>query len=152
MTSPTSLITTAPIQLTFGAATKLSVTTVATGAVNRTAFTTQPTVTVQDVSGNAVTSFNGDVSIAVSPSGAAISGTTTRTLTGSANAGFTGLGLNGTAGDYTLTFTSSGLTTTSQTIRLTHGVAASLSLTGATTAANDRTFGSAVVLKSLTKT
>ena len=109
ITSPVALTTTTPVQLSFGDATKLVVTTQASGAVNRQLFTTQPAVTVQDVSGNPVTSFSGTISLSVSPADAVLSGTTSRVLSGSAVAYFDDLALNGKIGNYTLTFESSTL-------------------------------------------
>ena len=54
------------ITLTYGAADHLAITTGAAGIVNRVAFTTQPTVVVQDASNNTV--FNSTVTIAASAS------------------------------------------------------------------------------------
>jgi hypothetical protein len=145
ITSPVSLTTTSPVQLSFGDATKLVVTTQASGAVNRQLFTTQPAVTVQDVSGNPVTSFSGTINLSVSPADAALSGTTSRVLSGSAVAYFDGLALNGKVGSYTLTFESSGLTADSQAITVAHGTATSLSVAVTSSAVNNQTISDVVV-------
>ena len=98
--SPSSISGTASVTITYGAATKLAVTTLATGFVNRTDFTVQPAVTIQDVSGNTVTSSTENVTATIS------SGTLTGTRTIPAVAGvatFSGLGKTGLIGNKTLT-------------------------------------------------
>jgi hypothetical protein len=145
ITSPVSLTATREVQLSFGDATKLVVTTQATGAVNRENFTTQPAVTVQDVSGNPVTNFNGTVTLSSSPSGAVLSGTTSRVLTGSAVAYFNDLALVGEVGNYTLSFASGVLATATQSIALTHGAATTVELAVSSSAVNNQGISDVVV-------
>ncbi len=81
--------------LTFGAASKLALTTPVAGFVNRTNFTTQPVVEIQDAEGNRVTSATDTVTVAID------SGNLTGTVTANASAGvatFSGLGKNGLVG------------------------------------------------------
>ena len=108
--------------LTYGAATKLTQTTNAAGFVNRVAFTTQPVVEIQDADGNKVDDSTASVTVAMS------NGTLTGTKTISAVAGvasFTDLTKSGLiTTTKVLSFTSTGLTGTSQTaFTLTHGAA-----------------------------
>jgi hypothetical protein len=145
ISTPVSLTTTRPVQLSFGDATKLVVTTEATGAVNRENFTTQPAVTVQDVSGNPVTNFSGTVTLASPVSGAVLSGTTTRVLSGTAVAYFNDLALVGEVGSYTLSFSSGALTPGTQSIQLTHGAATSVELAVTSSAVNNQGISDVVV-------
>ena len=111
------------VTLEFGSATSLAITTQAAGFVNRTNFTQQPIVKVQDVSANTVEDFAGDVELSIG-SGATITGTTSLTLTAAelGVASFQGLGLQGTVGNYTITASSTGLTDATQpNVNLTHG-------------------------------
>ncbi|MFM5968598.1 MAG: beta strand repeat-containing protein, partial [Micrococcales bacterium] len=131
ISSPSTITGTASVTLTYGAATKLALTTQAAGFVNRTDFTTQPVVTIQDVSGNTVANSTAAVDVSIS------SGTLTGTTTVNAVAGvatFAGLGKTGVIGSKTLTFASSGLTSATQTFTLTHGAASQLAIAGSTTA------------------
>ena len=145
ITSPVALTATTPVQLSFGDATKLVVTTQASGAVNRQLFTTQPAVTVQDVSGNPVTSFSGTINLSVSPPDAVLSGTTSRVLSGSAVAYFDDLALNGKIGNYTLTFESSTLASATQSISVAHGAATSLTVSVPASAVNNQGITDVVV-------
>ncbi|MBF8253200.1 MAG: hypothetical protein HW379_1542, partial [Actinobacteria bacterium] len=108
-------------------ATKLAVTTAAAGAASGAAFTTQPVITVQDVSSATVTGVGGTVSVRVDLGGQLV-GTTTATInSATGTATFSGLGISGTAGvSYTLTYSVGGLTTATQTITPTFGAAARL--------------------------
>jgi hypothetical protein len=120
-----------------GAANKLALTTPAAGFVNRAAFTTQPVVTVQDVSGNPVLDSTAAVTVSID------SGTLTGTATVNAVGGtatFSGLGKTGLVGSKTLTFSSGSLATTTQTFTLTHGVAAAVTLVAPSTLANNNVF------------
>ena len=132
------------VTLTPGDAAKLAVTTQAAGFVNRTNFTTQPAVTIQDADGNTVTSATSTVAVAVT----AASGTSTQGLTGTTSvaavsgvATFAGLGKTGAIGDKTLTFTTGSLTAATQTFTLTYGAANQLAMTAPTTTVNDTVFG-----------
>ena len=145
ISDPNNITTTANITLQFGSATKLAITTQAAGFVNRTNFTTQPVVTVQDVSGNTVTNFAGTIALSIG-NGASITGTSSLTISSSNQgvASFSGLGLQGTVGTYTITASSNGLTSATQTsVSLTHGAANKLTLSVPATATNDTTLSSA---------
>jgi hypothetical protein len=84
------------------------------GTAYGTAFTTQPQVTIQDVSGNTVTNSSALVTATISPGGTLV-GTTTATAS-SGVATFSNLGIKGTATEYTITYTVSGLTTATQSV------------------------------------
>lgn len=60
---PSEITASETVSLSFGVAAKLAITTPAAGFVNRTNFTTQPSVTVQDISGNTVEDFSGSVTL-----------------------------------------------------------------------------------------
>ena len=116
---------------TFGTATQATLTTPAAGAPSGSAFTTQPVITIKDTFGNTVTDSTASVTMAVS--GANGLATTVGTTTINAVAGvatFSGVGISGTDGtSYTLTFTSTGLTSAIQTITPTFGIATQATLT-----------------------
>ena len=100
-----------------GPAAKVAITTAAVGTQRRIAFFTQPKITVQDSSGNTVTSSSAVVTATVS-SGATLVGTTTATAS-SGVATFTNLGVDGTIGTtYTITYTADGLTAATATVTL----------------------------------
>ena len=85
------------------------------GTERKTAFTTQPEVTIKDLRNNTVTSSSAVVTATVS-SGGTLVGTSTATAS-SGVATFTNLGLDGTIGtEYTITYTAVGLTSTSATV------------------------------------
>jgi hypothetical protein len=99
-------------------ASKVAITTASVGTQRRTAFTTQPQITVQDSGGSTVTSSSAVVTATVSDGGTLV-GTTTATAS-SGVATFTGLGVNGTIGTtYTITYTVTGLTVATATVTLT---------------------------------
>ena len=101
-----------------GAASKVAITRASVGTARRSAFTTQPQITIQDSSGNTVTSSTALVTATVS-SGGTLVGTVTATAS-SGVATFTGLGVDGTIGTtYTITYTASGLTPATATVTLT---------------------------------
>jgi hypothetical protein len=127
ISSPATKTVANNVTITYGAAAKLAVTTQGSGVVNRVAFTTQPVITVQDVSGNTVTSSS-DVITAAVGSGPALGGTLTATAS-SGVATFSNLKLTGSIGTYTLTFSSGSLTSTSHTIDLAHGEATQMVMT-----------------------
>ncbi|MCX5764790.1 MAG: Ig-like domain-containing protein [Gemmatimonadetes bacterium] len=113
---------------TFGAATRLAVTTNAAGAASGAAFSTQPVITIRDASGNTVTSAISTVTMAVS-TGATLVGTATATAVNGV-ASFANVGVSGTAGtSYTLTFATSGLTSATQGIVPTYGAPTQLAVT-----------------------
>jgi hypothetical protein len=133
-----SLVATAGIELTFGTPTKLALTTAASGAVARQQFTTQPAVTVQDVSGNTVTNYSSQVSVAVSSSAVTLSGTTARTPQSAGVVNFDDLSLSGTVGTYTLTYSSSTLTQVTQSVSVSTGTATQIVITTQATSAVNR--------------
>jgi hypothetical protein len=87
------------------------------GTTDNVAFTTQPEITIQDASGNTVSS-SAVVTATISGAGGTLIGTTTATAS-SGVATFTGLGIDGTNGTtYTITYTVSGLTVATATVTL----------------------------------
>ncbi len=112
---------------TVGAATQLSISTQAAGAVGGGgSFATQPVVTVKDAGGNVVTTATGSVTMSVS-SPATTFGSTSATLS-SGVATFSGAGISGATGNYTLTFSKAGLTSATQSIPVV-GAATALAIT-----------------------
>jgi hypothetical protein len=103
-----------------GPAAKVAITRASVGTQRRTAFTTQPQITVQDSGGNTITSSS-DVVTATITSGAGGSFVGTDTATAASGvATFTGLGVDGTPGTtYTITYTVTGLTVATATVTLT---------------------------------
>jgi hypothetical protein len=138
------------ISITAGTPTTLAISSTSQTVVNR-ATLSDIALTVQDDYGNAA-AFSSPASIAATVSAGSnlgltptVSGTTTRsTDTNTSIATFSGLSLAAKVDTYTLTFASSGLASTTHTVRVTHGAAAKLLVSTPTTAANDRTFGSNV--------
>ena len=119
-------INSGPITLGPGAASAVQLRTApsATGT-NGVALATQPVVTVRDVGGNVVTSASGTMTATiVSGSGTTLTGATTTIADGVAT--FSGLTLSGTVGDFTLQFSDGTRTTTSGTISVSPGAAASI--------------------------
>ena len=94
--------------------TQVALTRASVGTGYGLAFTTQPQVTIQDVSGNTVTSSSAVVTATISAGGALV-GTTTATAS-SGVATFSNLGIKGTATAYTITYTVSGLTPATQSV------------------------------------
>ena len=95
----------------------VAITRASVGTGRRTAFTTQPQITIQDSGGNTVTSSSAVVTATVSAGGTLV-GTTTATAS-SGVATFTDLGVDGTIGaTYTITYTVSGLTIATATVTL----------------------------------
>ena len=102
-----------------GAATKLVRTTNASGAVYSEDFTTQPVLEIRDAGNNKVSSATNVVTATLSSGN--VVGTSNTTLAATAAGGvatFSGLGITGTPGDYTITYSSGSLTTASQSITL----------------------------------
>ena len=108
-------------------ASKLAVATPAAGAASGVVFTTQPIVAIQDAGGTTVTASSASVTMSVSAGGTLIGTVTRAAVNGVAT--FSGVGLSGLVGSYTLTFASSTLTSATQTIALTPGTATRLVLT-----------------------
>jgi len=101
------------LSLTAGAATQLAIATQAGDAYSDVRFGIQPIVEVRDASGNLTSST---AAIAATPNvGATIIGTATiNALNGRAT--FSDLGISASAGSHTVSFSSPGLTTASQTV------------------------------------
>jgi hypothetical protein len=113
---PSPVATAAPVAVP--AAAKVAVTRASVGTSPGVAFTTQPQITIQDSSGNTITSSSAVVTATVSTGGTLI-GTATATAS-SGVATFSNLGIRGFGGDaYTVTYTASGLTPATQTVSLT---------------------------------
>ena len=120
------------ISLTAGPATQLVMVTQPSGsAQNGVAFAQQPAVRLRDSGGNDVSQSGVNVAAAIASGGGALGGTTPVATNGSGVATFAGLSITGTIGDRTLEFTSGALTAVaSNTISITAGPAAQISLTG----------------------
>jgi trimeric autotransporter adhesin len=126
--------TSSNVVITAGAPTKLVITTQPSGGANGIAFGTQPVVTVEDVNGDTVTSSTASVSLAIATqpgSGAALACTPASPINAVAGvATFSGCNIVGKTGSYTLTATSTGLTSaTSSAITITVGSATQLVFT-----------------------
>ncbi|MFZ4611765.1 MAG: beta strand repeat-containing protein, partial [Gemmataceae bacterium] len=110
------------ITTTFGTATQVILTTPALGSASGSAFTTQPVITIKDAAGNIVTNSTASVTMTVSSGATTVGTTTINAVAGIAT--FTNVGISGIAGTpYTLTFTSTGLTSATQSITPTFGTA-----------------------------
>ena len=102
----------------FAPATKVAITRVAVGTQRRTAFTTQPQVTIQ-YSNNDTATVSSAVVVATVSTGGTLIGTTTATAS-SGVATFSNLGVDGTIGStYTITYTAADLTVATATVTLT---------------------------------
>src|SRR5213078_1791415 len=135
-----------------GTSTQLTITTEPSPtATSGAPLSPQPVLQVRDGAGNPAGGADRVVTavIASGPAGATLSNATATTVTGGA-ATFTGLAINGAAGDYTLRFESAGLTpATSSTITLGAGTATQLTLTTepSPTATSGAAFGQQPVLQ-----
>ena len=110
----------------FYPATQVTLTTTASGSASGSAFTTQPVITIKDSLGNPVNT-TASVTMTVSGNGTTVGTTTINAVNGVAT--FTNVGISGTAGTaYTLTFTSGSLTTATQSITPTFGLATQVAL------------------------
>jgi hypothetical protein len=115
--TPASLtaVTSNSFALAAGAATKVAITRASVGTTDTVAFSTQPQITIQDASGNTVSS---SAVVTATISADSLIGTTTATAS-SGVATFTNLGIDGTPGTtYTITYTVSGLTVATATVTL----------------------------------
>jgi len=124
-------VTSVTFALAAGSATQLGVATQPSATVaSGSALATPPAVQLRDAGGNAVSQAGVNVAVAISGTGASLTGTTTVPTNASGIATFSGLGLTGTVGSYTLQFSSTGMTSaTSGAINLTAGAAAKLIIT-----------------------
>src|SRR5438132_611587 len=133
LSAPTS----AAFNISAATANKLVFTLQPSNVVAGAAITPAVQVTTQDNLGNTVTSFSGNVTVALgnNPGGGALSGTATVAAV-SGVATFPGLGVNKAANGYTLTAAATGLTTASSTaFNVTPGTASQLVFTVEPTAA-----------------
>jgi uncharacterized protein YccT (UPF0319 family) len=123
--------TSSTITITAGAASQLTITTQPSSAAQSgVAFAQQPVVQVRDASGNPVSQAGVTVTAAIATGAGTLGGTLTATTNGSGETSFTNLAITGTAGDRTLTFSATGLTSaTSGTITITPGAATQLTIT-----------------------
>ncbi|MGA0885883.1 MAG: fibronectin type III domain-containing protein [Ilumatobacteraceae bacterium] len=125
------------ISVSVGAATAVSLTTLADGATYGNTWTQQPAIAIVDSGGNQVTSDSStQVTVSVS-TGGSLSGTATVTVS-SGVATFSGLSVTGTPGSYTLTYAASGLTAATQSLAV---AKASQSITFAHPASGGATYG-----------
>ncbi len=122
--------TSSNVTITAVTATKLVFSTEPVGGANGAAFSTQPTVTVEDANGNVVTSSSASISLAIATqpgSGATLTCTSNPLAASSGIASFAGCKIVGKIGSYTLTATSSPLApATSSALTITVGPAAQL--------------------------
>jgi large repetitive protein len=102
-----------------GAATKLAITTQASGAAYNEAFTTQPVIEIRDAGNNKVPSAANVVTATLSNGTVLGSNNTSLNATSSSGvATFSGLGITGLPGSYTITYSSGSLADTSHSISL----------------------------------
>src|SRR6184192_1564210 len=135
--------TSAPFDITPGAATRLVFTTQPSNATAGATLTPPVQVLAQDAAGNTVPSFTGTVTVAITPgtgtSGAALAGTTTVAAVNGV-ASFATLSVNKSGTAYTLAATAAGLTAAaSAAFSITPGTATQLAFTsqpGTATAGN----------------
>jgi hypothetical protein len=116
--TPTSLTaaTSSSLTLSAGAANRAAITRASVGTSYGVAFTTQPQITIQDASGNTITSSSAAVVTATVSAGGTLVGTATATAS-SGVATFINLGIKGISGTtYTITYTASGLTSATQSV------------------------------------
>jgi len=118
--------TSTKINLSAGTATQLAVKTQPSAtAKSGEVMATQPSVEAKDADGNVVK----DVVVTVASSGGTLDGTKTATTGTDGVATFSGLKLNGTVGNYTLSFSATGgLNATSSSISLSVGTATQLAV------------------------
>lgn len=118
----------AALNVAVGPYSQLAFTTQPSGAVVRTAFTTQPVVTAQDAGGNTVTTYNDTVALAIKrfsgASGATLSGCTPTLRSGVTT--FSGCKLDKVASDYVLRASDSGDTVESDQFAVVAGAATRL--------------------------
>jgi hypothetical protein len=122
-----TLTNTTTIVPTAGTATQLVLTGSALGASAGTAFTTQPVVAIRDSFGNTLTSDISSVLTMTVNSGATVLGTATAVAVNGVVT-WSNVGLSGTAGSYTLTFSKAGLTSATQSVTLGAGAATQIAV------------------------
>ena len=110
--------------ISFGAATQIAFTAQPGGGANGAAWGTQPAVSVEDASGNVVTSANNSVTLAIgtNPGGTLACSGGDSLAANAGTASFAGCEITGKTGTYTLTAAATGFTTvTSSTLTITFG-------------------------------
>ena len=151
ISSPSSIVATETVTITYGAATKLAISTDAADAANGSQFGTQPVILVQDVSGNLVA--NSTVQVTPSVSNGTLDGNDVSGVTAVGGvATFTHLGLTASAGAKTLTFASTGLTSATQSITAITGAPTQLRIDVANTLVNNTVFATQPVVTLLDAT
>ena len=125
--------TSASFSVTAGAAAQLAFTAQPGGGANGAVWSTQPKVSVEDASGNVVTTNTSAVTLAIASqpgSGASLSCTANPVTASAGVASFAGCKITGKAGSYTLKATDGSLTSaTSSTFSVAVGAAAQLAFT-----------------------
>jgi hypothetical protein len=150
--TPSSFSTSGAVSLSFGDAAQLTLERAAAGAANRSAFTTQPQVALRDSAGNLVTGTAATIVYTASPN-AALTLASAAVSTSNGIATFAFSSIRGTIGSYTISYSVSGasassIASVSQTLTLTHGVAASYAFVQQpTTARAGISLSEAVVIK-----
>ena len=136
-------VTSGTIVLTAGNASKLSIATPPSAdPTNGEPFVTQPAIQLLDAADNPVSQENVTINAAIAtfPGGMPVLSNPSAMTNAGGLATFAGLTLTGTAGNYTIEFSSAGLTSiTSGTLVLGAGVATKLTLTTAPSAAANNT-------------
>jgi hypothetical protein len=124
-------VTSATFALAAGAATQLTMATQPSATVaSGSTLAQSPAVRLRDGAGNVVNTAGVNVTVGIAPSGASLTGSTVAATNASGIATFTGLGITGLVGNYTLAFSASGLSgATSSAISVTPGAAAALTIT-----------------------
>jgi adhesin/invasin len=126
-----ALTSTAPITVTAGAATQLTVTQSPTAnPQSGIPFAPQPTIQLRDAQGNAVTTAGVSIIATLTAGGGSLTGTTTQLTDAGGLATFTDLVITGTTGARTLTFakTGGGLTVATANVTLAAGAATQLAV------------------------
>jgi hypothetical protein len=119
------------LKVSAGTATKALMSEQPYGAVSGSVLTQQPIIRITDSAGNTERSFTGNVVASIASGTGTLTGTTTVAAV-SGFATFTNLGITGTAGAFTLTFTPTSLTAvTSISFTLIAGPAAKVAITRA---------------------
>ena len=139
------------VVVVLGPAARVGFVTSPTGTASGAAFTMQPSLVVQDLGGNTVSSSNATITASVAQVGGtgSLVGTTSATAVGGI-ATFSDLGITGTDGTtYTISFGGSNLTAATTTVSVTTGAPSQLIVTNSSVPAAESglPFGSAVVVR-----
>jgi hypothetical protein len=118
-------VTSGNIVFSAGAAAKLAFTTQPGGGTSGTAWTTQPVVTVEDANGNTVTGSSASITLAIgtNPTGGTLTCTTNPQSASSGVDTFAGCRISNAGTGFTLTATSSGLTSATSSTFIVTGIA-----------------------------